>query len=379
MKLVRNVLSLFLVCCFLFWGCIDPVEPEFELTEGLIFVDGFASTTPGASFVTISESAVEFGVYVVNFLEGATVNFENVETGDIVQLIDTGNAYQPPTEFVVTPGEEWKLNIRLASGKNIESSPERVLNPIPLSNIDVTYKPELVFREDLGGKFVPGHEVSVGFTDPPEEGNYYYWTYRTFESLDFCEKCFEGIFRDGACQPVDIPGRGERYFDYACEVDCWRIRFQEGIAIFNDQFSNGKVTSRLPIGDLLLYTKEDMVVEVQQQSLTPAAYEYYKILKDIIDNSGGLNAPPPAALIGNLVNVDDGNEYVFGRFTAAATSTRSLFIERTLIPEEPLENGDPVVFEPQISCPYPPPCTTVAPCSESKFRTSITPNGWIDN
>ena len=360
-------------------ACIDPVEPEFELTEGLIFVDGFASTTPGASFVTISESAIEFGVYVVHFVKGADVNFENIQTGEIVQLIDTGSAYQPPPTFVVAPGEEWKLNLRLASGKNIESSPERVLDPISLASIDVTYEPELVFREDLGGKFIPGHEVSVSFTDPPEEGNYYYWTYRTFENLDFCEKCLEGIFRDGECQPVDIPGRGDRHFDYACEVDCWRIRFPESIAIFNDQFSNGKTTSKLPIGDLVLFTKEDMVVEVQQQTLTPAAYDYYKILKDIVDNSGGLNAPPPAALIGNLVNADNGDEFVFGRFTAAATSTQSLFIERTSIDEEAMEKRGPIVFEPQISCPYPPPCTTFAPCTESKFRTSIPPNGWIEN
>lgn len=378
MKIVRSGLGISLFC-FLFWSCIDPVEPEFELTEGLIFVDGFASTTPGASFVTISESAFEFGFYVVNFVAGAAVNFENIETGEIVQLSDTGNAYQPPSDFVVAPGEEWKLNLRLPNGKNIASSPEQVLNPISLSGIDVTYKPELVFREDLGGEFVPGHEVSVSFTDPPEEGNYYYWTYRTFENLDFCEKCVEGIFRDGKCQPVDIPGRGARYFDYVCEVDCWRIRFPERIAIFKDQFSNGLTTSNLPIGDIVLYTKENMVVEVQQQTLTPAAYEYYKILKDIVDNSGGLNAPPPAALIGNLVNTDDGDEFIFGRFTAAATSTRALFIERTSIVEEALEKRDPILFEPQISCPYPPPCTTVAPCSESKFRTSITPNGWIEN
>ncbi|MBT8185939.1 MAG: hypothetical protein KJN76_13935, partial [Eudoraea sp.] len=61
-------------------SCIDPVTPEFELKEGLVFVEGIASTAPGASFVNIDISAFEFGVYVINFVEGATVSFRNLDT-----------------------------------------------------------------------------------------------------------------------------------------------------------------------------------------------------------------------------------------------------------------------------------------------------------
>ncbi len=365
--------------CFTFSGCIDPVAPDFEFTEGLIFVDGFASTSPTASFVTISESVIEFGVFVEKFVEGASVNFENVGSGEIVQLNETPNAYLPPPDFVVAAGERWKLNIQLANGKNIESESEIVLDAVPLTNIEVDYDSELVFSEDLGGKFLPGHSVAVNFTDPPEAGNYYYWIYRTFENVDFCDKCIEGILRDGKCQPADIPGFGERYFDYACEVDCWRIRFPTSISIFDDRFSNGKEISKFPIGDLLLFTKENMVVEVQQLTITPAAYDYYKVLKDIVDNNSGLNAPPPAALVGNLTNPNDSDDYIFGRFTAAATSTAALFIERTFLPDQEIELRDPIVLEPQVASPYPPPATATAPCSENKFRTSIPPNGWIQN
>jgi len=370
-----KIIFVFFISSF-FSSCIDPVAPEFEFKEGLVFVESIASTATKASFVSIKRSTIEFGVYVVKFVEGASVNFENTATGEIVNLVETRNSYLPPEDFVVLPGEEWKLNIQLANGKKIESTPEPVLASIPITNIQVRYDPELVFRDNLGGKFVPGHEVSIDFVDPGGEDNYYYWSYKTYENLDYCEKCFEAIWRNGECTPVEIARFRARYFDYACDIDCWRIRFPESVTIFDDQFSDGKSVNQFPVGDLLLYTKENMVIEVQQFTLTPAAYEYYKVLKDVVDNNSGLNAPPPAALVGNLSNPNDAEDFVFGRFTAAATSTASLFIDRNLIEETAIESREPINLEPQIASPYPPPATVQAPCSENRTRTAVQPEKW---
>ncbi|WP_273565634.1 DUF4249 domain-containing protein [Maribacter halichondriae] len=358
-------------------GCTDPVTPDFEFREGLIFVEGFASTTPGDSFVIINESAVEFGVYVVNSVDGATLSFENPDTGQVIPLAQQGDAYIPPLDFAAAPGERWKLNAQLSNGKRYESSPELVLQPVSITNLEAIYDPEIEFREIFGGKFVPGHELLVSFDDPSDTENYYYWTYRSYENLDICEKCFAGYFRDGEC--IDFPASvsGIPYFDYTCESECWRIRFPESIAIYDDRFSNGKQITNLSIGNALLYTKENMVVVAQQWNLTPEAHEYYKVLKDILDNNSGLNAPPPAALIGNLFNPKDSEDFIFGRFTAAATTTASIFIDRTGIEEDVLERRDPLNFE-GFGSPVPPPQTITAPCDENRFRTAIRPPGWID-
>lgn len=367
--------------CFLFlffFSCTDPVIPEFEYKEGLIFIEGFAATEPGASFVSINESAIEFGVYKVNFVQGATVNFENINTGNIVSLTEVEGVYQPPLDFKTSEGDKWILNITLSNGKRYASAIETVLQSVPIKNLEVEYNPQLVYREVFGGKFLPGHDILVSFDDPVDQENNYYWTYRVYENLDICEHCDHGVFRDGACQGIP-PGPGRPpYYDYACDVDCWRIRFPESIAIFEDSFSNGKEISRLSIGNALLYTKENIVIEVQQLSLSPVAYNYYKVLKDIVDNSSGLNAPPPAALVGNLFNPDDSEDFVFGRFTAAASSSSSIFVDRFQIRENPIERKDEVNFE-DFGDPVPPPETITAPCLESKFRTTIVPRGWIEN
>jgi len=369
---------LYAMISFIFFdSCTEPVTPEFEFKENLIFIDAWASTSPGASFVIINNSIIEFGVYGVQFVSGATVSFINVENGSEVFLIEAGESYIAPADFVVASGEQWKLKVSLMNGNVYESTSELVLQPVPIGDMQVNYDPELAFGVSEN-RFLPGHKISVSFDDPMDQENYYYWSYRSLENLQLCAKCVDGVLRDGGCIPFDI-GFLDPYFDYTCEVDCWRIRFPESIAIFSDEFSDGKAVSNFSVGNSLLYTKENMVIELQQFSLTPAAYQYFKILKDIVDNNSGLNAPPPAALIGNLSNPNNPDEFVFGRFTAAATSVKSLFVERSNIEENPLDLRDPLIFEPTLNSPYPPPATVTAPCLESKFRTANRPSGWIDN
>lgn len=370
-------ISFSIILFFISISCTDPVTPEFEFREGLIFIEGFASTSPGASFVTINESAIEFGVYVVNFVEGAQVNFENVDTAEIVLLEEVKGAYQAPSDFAVSAGEQWKLNVLAQNGKRYESRPEVVLQPVPINNLEANYDPELTF--DVGRNvFVPGHSARVSFSDPADTENFYYWRYRTYENLEQCELCIRGYFRNGECQNFPNVEAGLPFLNYTCDTDCWRIRFPISIAIFEDEFSNGKTTNDLEIGNLLLYTKEDMVIVLEQISLTASAYEYYKVLKDIIDNSSGLNAPPPAALVGNLFNPNDSEDFVFGRFTTSGSSTAYLFIDRTDITEDALEVIGETRYE-MFGDPVPPPISGTAPCEESRFRTAIIPPGWIEN
>lgn len=375
---LKKVLGTALFSFFLA-GCVDPVPPEFEYTEGLIFVEGFATTEPGTSFVSISQSALVFGVFKSVFETGADVRFKEVNTGETIQLTEQGEIYVPPDDFAADEGSSWELLVTLDDGTNLQSYPETALTPVDITNITAQYEPELQFVEIFGGKFVPGHRISVSFTDPINDQNFYYWTYRTYENLSLCERCYEGYFREGDCQRFEFPGTaGIPYFDYTCEVSCWRIRFPESISIFNDEFSNGKIVSNLAIGDLLLYTRENMVVEVQQFSLTPAAHQYYKVLKDLVDNNSSFNAPPPAGLIGNMFDPNDSEKFIFGRFTVAAATKTSLFIDRSTITEEPLETRTSLNFE-KFGDPVPSPSTTIAPCSETRFRTAIPPEAWITN
>jgi len=167
----------------------------------------------------------------------------------------------------------------------------------------------------------------------------------------------------------------------------WFLRTNENIKIFSDEFTNGTMINNLPVADVVLFSGENIVVQIQQFSLTASAYEFYRVLQDLVDNNASINAPPPAALVGNMFNPNDDTEFVLGRFTAAPSTTRNIFIDRRNIQEQPLDS-ERFFFEacnevcPIINCPpiNEPGCVEVlmAPCEETRFKTGITPEGWID-
>lgn len=364
-------------------ACIDPVSPDFEFGEGLLFVEGFASTDPGASFVTIQISAIEFGVEVVNFVPGARVVMIEETSDTHVQLTEIQGAYVPPADFFAKAGERWQLDITLQDGRTIRSSVEQVREVVPVTDIKASYNPELIFRE-ASEAYVPGHEIYIDFSDPGDRENFYYWRYRVFENMDSCETCYEGIFRDGKCLGKTPADSFEPYYNYQCQSDCWQIRYPEEIQILDDRFINGLNVQAQAVARLPLYTKEDMVVEIQQMSISPEAFEYYRVLKDLIDNNSGINAPPPAGLVGNLTDTQDDSAFVFGRFTTVAATAAYLFVDRSNIPEDPIESQLRMIREECEVCPPDEVCpvecspVTTAPCSETRFRTSMMPAGWIN-
>jgi hypothetical protein len=351
-------------------SCTTPVEPEFKYKEGLVYIDALASTSNGGSYATISRSAREYGINNNVFISGANMAFVNAETGNRVPLTEIEDSYEPPEDFAAGVGETWFLDVTLTDGRHYVSQPETIRKAVPISKIDVNYKPELFFSSERD-RYTPGHEISVDLQDPAGEDNYYYWRFRSFESKQYCQVCYFSFFRENGCQSFDVPP--PRYYTYSCPVDCWKIRFGEKIQIYSDQFTNGKQITALPVAEVLLYTRQNIVVELQQFALSPAAFEYFRTLKDLIDNNAGLNAPLPAALIGNLENSEDPDEYVLGRFTAAATVVNSIYIERSGISEDPLEPqvmGNPEGME---TGPFP---VYQAPCSEGRYSTTQKPDGW---
>lgn len=350
--------------------CTNPVSPDYQFIEGLIYIEGFVGTTEGSSFVTITESDV--AQYFRNiFVSGANVYFVNANTEEKIPLFEDNAQYIPSPNFKGELGDNWFLEVNLPNGSQYLSEIETINPSVPIKEINVKYDKRLEFNEDYK-KYVPGHEVSITFDDPANQTNYYYWRFKTYDKAEICKICYEGNFRNNSC----IPNPSIDYYTYWCDSDCWQIDYGNKIYIFSDKFSNGTTTSSLPIARVLLTRTTKILVEIQQFSLTPKAYEYYRTIKDLIDNNGGLNAPLPAALIGNMYNPQDSNEYVLGRFSASSATTKSIMIDRTMIEDSPIDKKITPHPEPLPSGPTP--HYLYAPCEESRYRTSTEPEGWIE-
>lgn len=367
----------------LIFGCIDPATPEYDLISDLVYVEGFVSTEAGISHVVISESIIfSSGTGSNVLIDDADVFFVNTVTDEQVTLNFKDEFYLPPANFAASVGETWMLEVILPNGKRYVSSPEIVLEPVPIKSIEAHYNPELAHSE-VENSYIPGHVLSVSFEDPQNVQNHYYWNFRSYEKISKCERCTQGIFRNGNCEDQSSPNM-EIYYDYLCDSDCWQIRRAENIKIYFDEFSDGLSVANVPVADIFYYKRKNILVELQQFTISASAYHYYRIIQDIVQNNSNLNAPPPAALIGNIHNPDDSEEYVLGRFTTAASASEHIFINRMDISERPIEWFEsPIIYEGCEVC-VDVECRTDAcpllyvPCEERRDRTAIMPQGWIE-
>ena len=363
-------LMLAIFSALIYQGCVEKVDSEFDFQSDIIFVDAFILTELGTSSVTISKSTLvnEATFKVVNEVN-ASVIIENINTGAIVEFIeDSFGIYNCPSDFVASVGEEWKLHIELEDGRIIESKTQTVTSPVSIDNIQAEYSPEIEFNAEFG-RLVPGHRLSIDWQDPIGEENFYLWKYKTFEPLFVCKTCDQGVLRNGECEPSGF-NFGPPYFSYPCLPDCWEKRYGQELLVFHDQLENGAMITDREIAILPYLRNPNILVEVQQFSIDRSAYEYFKVINNQVSQSGGLNAPPPAALLGNLFNPNDASDLILGQFTAAGITTKRIFIDRSPIIESALTQMDAIILETCVSCP------TSYPCIESSTRTPMKPDGW---
>jgi len=355
-------------------SCIDPVPPEFDYEDGLVIIDAIASTVPGTTYATVKKTVLEFGIYKTEFMEGCKVSLKNSVTNEEISLIEGKESYLVSADFRVDEGTEWELKVTTPAGKTYKSLTEVVPKVVSIDAISDAYNKEMSFDESIG-KFIPGHEIRIDFQEPVEETNFYYFQYRAYEKEIYCAVCNNGVLRFGECvSQIDNP-LAKEYYTYLCDQTCWKISFNQEITLFDDAFTNGKNISNLLVGKIPLYTKQDVLVEILQLNITEEAHKYYKTIKDIVDNNSGFNAPLPSALIGNFYNPEDSEDPVLGRFTAAAGSSKSIFVKRGDIPQ--MTVGAFRVPQPELlGDPLPNPITYETPCLEGRNQTKIKPLTW---
>lgn len=275
---MQTKISYFILLSLLvFASCQDVIDLNVPDGEVQLVVDGWLTDQAGEKQVLLATTANYFentepprvtdALVVLNNENGAVDTLEEKEAGVYV------------TSYVGVVGEVYHIYIRTAAGEEYRSSPEPLRSVPTISAIYATFKEETVFEDE-------GYYVSIDTEEPLGVGDYYRWK----------QYVNEGYLNE----PFDLL--------YASD------EFVDGNPIIGFEVT----TDPLEVGDHY---------RIQQLSISKQAYEFFFQLQNQTAFIGSLFDSPPAALKGNIVNVDPTGKKALGYFGVSAVSEKEMVIE----------------------------------------------------
>lgn len=378
----------------LFLSCVETYEINIQASKKYLIVEGtltniFDEPQTVRLFETSDQTEFTSSRFTrtIFTLDGKDEPLRNAT----VQVIENGintysltekepGIYHMPSGFIAKENLGYQLIIGHPDGRRYES-PVEVMPKVPeIKNFSVAFNPRGVVLSRLFNLRFPTHDFFVDFDDPAGEQNFYQWTWRVFENIDFCETCPRSLYDadSDSCFP-DSRVRSFEIYDYRCPGFCWEIFEGEDLQIFSDVFTNGQPQKAKLVAQVPVLQANRCLVVIFQQSLSPGAFRYLKLLESQSINSGSLADTPPAPIKSNVKNVNNPDELVIGYFTASSTSELRHMLDRSDAPDVPrdrifsvLNNRDAFPEPPNLYREIVP----FAPCKSKKNRTPNAPRNW---
>lgn len=300
---IFRLLSFIVFICFIS-SCVKSIDPELRNEAPILVVEGGVSNDTVPYTIRLSYSGpFESGRTIPDqYLEkDAAVKIKDDE-GKTVTLTHSGNGLYATTDptFVGKAGKTYTLDILLKNGKHFISRPEVIPAPVSIAKVNAAYN-------DRFNYIVPTTlDVSVDVNDPAGQENYYRWS-----TYSWSMRKSNGV----SC------GFGCIMYEY-----CYQKNADTSVRILSDAAVNGNLVSQVPIAKSYIYWYGDHFIDIQQQSLSRSAYQFWKSYQEQITRSGSLLDPLPASIKGNVYNADNPSEFALGYFTAYGTTHKRVVL-----------------------------------------------------
>jgi hypothetical protein len=339
------------------FSCIDGINLEGVEGGGQLVIQGqVIKSRPSSVRIRISRSAdfvirglptaVEGAVVILIDQEGNQLSVPELVPGIYQKEIESDNP-----QISIDTGENYQISVTTSEGSQYQSFTDR-LNPVPIAD-SVSIK--MIEREelDLDNDIVTKQYIQ-------------FFAHTPLETIGVQDKArirwsFESVYRvDETGVAVPPPGPVSCYVTSGINLG--------KVVTFNGNESNSNRLDGFFLTEDEIGTKFGIgyLLRINQHSLSNGAYEYWKKVSQSVSLSGGLFEATPGVIIGNMYNINDPNEEVFGYFYASEEYKLTRFVT-------PDEAGNPKAF-----------CSTdlfsggplCADCETIPESTGIKPEDW---
>jgi len=290
-------------------SCLTPIEIATIKRGGILTVEGQVSTIKDQNYVKLGRTAETERVPIP--LPGAMVTLFD-ETGN--SFIYEEDAYVPGSyflsEFEGVPGRTYHIQIITPTGETYESAPENM--PSESGQLVTSY--EIVNQDYTDGEGLISNEAFVNIlckaTLPSsEKPAYLRWS----------------IQEDFLLSPTDFP---DPFGTIPPPCFISQNADPQSIVLINGNNVNTPTIENLIIGSRIVdYSfHEKHYFTTYQSSITSNAHEYWREVDILANQTGSIFDTPPAEINGNIFNVKDTDEKVFGYFQAANQTQDRFFL-----------------------------------------------------
>lgn len=352
MSFSRFILFVFIV---LLGSCVTPYDLKTSDFQETVVVEGMITDQPGPYLVKITKAVpVNTPLGQMNPLTGATVIIKddqgNTET---LEEKSSGNYYTKTTQGVV--GRTYSITISTADGESYESSDEKLLPVGDFSNLQYEFEqkePPLTNRQITSKN---GFNIYIDSEVLPEQEGRVWWRWTgTFEIFTYPQfQVTQQSGPGGAFVIVPDPPLCSGYRVgkkngeaggplvavgplYPCTCcTCWVSQYSQVPLLSDPNFvRDGRINNQL-IGfiEANVRTMNDKYyMQIEQLSVSPAVYDFWKKVKAQRNNGSSLFQTPPPKTGGNIKPSSGNPLPVIGYFAASAIKTHSIAVDKTNVP-----------------------------------------------
>jgi hypothetical protein len=314
---------------------VEPFEPELEESQEVLVISGMISDSPGRHIVTVSLSSpyrtpsfqgMEYCVVTVTDQDGNMIHYSDEGVG--IYSADL------PDSFLEV-GDAASLYVLTPDRGEYRSTYDTIL---PCPEIDSLYW-ESQYMETSDPEFSrPGIQFYLDMSGSLSDSRNMIW--RVNETWEYWASLFGNVIKWSFHHSEEFFSR-EIY-------KCWKSFPLDHIYTGSTRNLSSNELRKVALNFVSNETDRLHVtysLQVQQQSLSLEAYDYWQRMNEQAAESGGLYEKQPASVAGNIYSVDQEETVVLGYFYASQVREQRIFVHN---------NNFFDFYIPHIDCEYEP-------------------------
>lgn len=343
---MRKTLALF-ISLVVIGSCVDrisiPIPSEYSRN---LIIDGLITNEPGPYTVKISQ-AMKIDAALPLGLPASVKKitlFDNAGNSEVLEEKDKGIYQTSPTGMQGAVGREYYIQVEANDGYVFESLPDK-MNPV--GQVDsIYYEFETRQPEDRPTEY--GYRIFIDAHTTSGNDNFLRWKFigtyvvETLPQYKVGHGCVYGplpcsgyAFVDGVLKKGYAFNPKTNKVEYVIGLECtccrcWVTPREDKPKVNDGQVSRNGKFNKVEVGFVPVnyYTFfEKYRIEIQQMSLSRAAFDYWKAVKSQKEGIGSLFQPITGKIPTNVFETDK-KPVVDGIFYASAVTKKQIYLDK---------------------------------------------------